>query len=112
MADEQDEAEVVEEEPKPAGSLGKYMGLIVLILALEGVGGFVLLDRVVPAPEQAGIRTCLEAAGARATAHAPIAWLRVEDTNAYPALDLTWWPGGETVRLAHAHPHGRWIEWS
>jgi flagellar basal body-associated protein FliL len=53
MADEQDDAEGIEEQPKPSGSPGKYMLLIILILALEGVGGFVLLDMAVPAPEQA-----------------------------------------------------------
>jgi flagellar basal body-associated protein FliL len=53
MADEQEGAEGIEEQPKPAGSPGKYMLLIILILALEGVGGYVLLDKAVPAPEQA-----------------------------------------------------------
>jgi flagellar basal body-associated protein FliL len=53
MADEQNEAEAGEPQSKPAGSPGKYMLLIVLILVLEGVGGYLLLDRAVPAPEQA-----------------------------------------------------------
>ena len=53
MADEQEGAEGTEEQPKPAGSPGKYMLLIMLIIALEGVVGFVLLDKAVPAPEQA-----------------------------------------------------------
>lgn len=54
MADEQqDEAEVPESQPKPGGSLGMYMLLILLILGLEGAGGYILLDRAVPAPEQA-----------------------------------------------------------
>jgi hypothetical protein len=26
-------------------------------------------------------------------------------------LQLTQWPVGEERLLAHAHPHGAWIEW-
>ena len=54
----------------------------------------------------------IEAAGTRASATAPMAWLRYEqDAEAgRPALRLRTWPGGEQL-LAWAHPHGRHIHW-
>lgn len=55
----------------------------------------------------------LEAAGGRATADAPLAWLRFEADGKSPgaALKLTLWPGGEEHYLARADYHGRWIDW-
>ncbi len=55
----------------------------------------------------------IEAAGARATRTAPLAWLRMEPErpDAIPEIRLTQWPGGVTRRLAHCHPHGADIEW-
>jgi hypothetical protein len=78
-----------------------------------------------PGQTQARIRAHMERAGARATAKAPLAWLRFEmetsvsstdDTEA-PTLRLTLWPGGDPEAggkdrlLAHAHPHGRLVHW-
>lgn len=70
----------------------------------------------IPAEERRAITAAIEAAGARATAHSPLAWVRLEanrDTHRHE-LSLRWWPGGgEGVRhLATAHPHGSWVEWS
>lgn len=58
-------------------------------------------------------RAALHEAGARATPAAPLAWLSLEQYAADqpPKLNLTLWPGGETRTLAHAHPHGAWLEW-
>src|SRR4051794_3689229 len=56
----------------------------------------------------------LEAAGARATNHDPVAWLRLEPTpEAYiPAeLRLTLWPGGEERLLATSGFHGGAVNW-
>ena len=72
-----------------------------------------------PAATQARIAAHLAAQGSRATADAPLAWLRFElDTSASvgapPTLRLRLWPGGEDRLLAHAHPHGasvRWLGW-
>jgi hypothetical protein len=76
---------------------------------------------------QARCRDAIEAAGARATHAAPIAWLRLEgdgltapgrhpregDGAARGAgLALTLWPGGHELTIAHADFHGRWVEWA
>lgn len=59
------------------------------------------------------IEALLHETGARATKAAPLAWLNLEQHAAdqYPELRLTIWPGGETKKIATAHPHGAWIEW-
>jgi hypothetical protein len=62
---------------------------------------------------RARVRAIIDAAGARATKDAPLAWLSMEQyaMDQLPELRLTLWPGGETRKIAHAHPHGAWIEW-
>lgn len=66
-----------------------------------------------PAQKRA-LRSVVEAAGAKATERAPLAWLRFEPVEAGESfeffLDLTLWPNGEDQRLAKAHPHGAWVE--
>ena len=66
------------------------------------------------AATQDRIRASLEAAGARASAAAPLAWLRMEHDEAAPdaAITLTLWPGGETRVLGRADFHGSWVRWS
>lgn len=56
----------------------------------------------------------MTAAGARATATAPLAWLRLEADGRKPgaALTLTLWPPGTEQQIARACFHGRWIDWS
>ena len=43
----------------------------------------------------------------------PIARLSLEADGQAPgaALDVTLWPGGETLRLGRADLHGRWVHW-
>lgn len=56
----------------------------------------------------------LEAAGARATPDAPVAWLRLEpQPEDRPPIELvlTLWPGGDTVRLATAGMHRQPVVW-
>lgn len=56
----------------------------------------------------------MAAAGAKATAEAPLAWLRMEPQGAaeeFAALSVTVWPGGATRHLADCDFHGRWIAW-
>jgi hypothetical protein len=67
----------------------------------------------IPQATRDALRHAIESAGARATAQAPFAWLAFEPPNADAQMQvtLTLWPGGEPHVLAHAHPHGRWIEW-
>jgi hypothetical protein len=59
------------------------------------------------------IRTSLDTAGARATARAPLAWLRMEGDGVEPsaAVTLTLWPGAETRLLGRADFHGAWVRW-
>ena len=68
----------------------------------------------VPAEQQARITTAMEAAGARATAARPLAWIALEANRTvhHHELVVQHWPdGGEPVKLAHAHAHGAWVEW-
>jgi hypothetical protein len=62
---------------------------------------------------KARIEARLEAAGERASAAAPIAWLRLEklETVEGYGLDLTLWPGRQIIRLAQVHGHGAWVKW-
>ena len=68
-----------------------------------------------PPEVQARVRARIEAAGARATETAPMAWLTYEAEGSgferWPVLRLRAWPGGEDVALARGHPHGAWYEW-
>lgn len=70
-----------------------------------------------PPPAQARGLALIEAAGTRATANRPLAWLSMEtdgDTTARggAALTLRLWPGNETRALGRADFHGRWIAWT
>lgn len=66
----------------------------------------------VPEAERAAIARSVEAAGDRATAQAPIAWLRMEAVRAEETeVRLRVWPSGEDQHLATAHPHGAWVHW-
>jgi hypothetical protein len=67
-----------------------------------------------PAESQAALVATLGEFGAAARPEAPLAWLRMEpaaDSPAVMELRLTLWPGGHDRLLAHAHPHGAWVEW-
>jgi hypothetical protein len=72
-----------------------------------------IMWQYLPAATQSRIAGLIEAAGARATAAAPLAWLRLEGDGAQPgaALTLTLWPGGRPRLLARADFHGRWVRW-
>jgi hypothetical protein len=63
--------------------------------------------------ERAEIARRVDEAAARATAAAPLAWLRFEGATTREAeLRLSLWPGGGDVLLATAHYHGRWVKWA
>jgi hypothetical protein len=65
-----------------------------------------------PEEERAGIGETMEAAGARASAEAPLAWLRMEGASlAETELRLRLWPGGGDQLLARAHYHGASVRW-
>lgn len=63
--------------------------------------------------EQRLIFTQLESAGQRATANAPLAWVRFEPPAADGHVELRCriWPGRGDKLLARCHPHGSRIEW-
>ncbi|MDX2166072.1 MAG: DUF2332 domain-containing protein [Deltaproteobacteria bacterium] len=63
-------------------------------------------------PERDRATALLHAAGARATPHAPLAWLRFDLFGSPTAeVRLILWPGGEETTLATADAHGRWVTW-
>lgn len=66
-------------------------------------------------PDAAQVRgkALIEAAGARATATAPLAWLRMEGDGATDgaALSLRLWPGDQRITLGRVDYHGRWLRW-
>ena len=68
-----------------------------------------------PPDAQARIARRIEAAGSRATAEAPLAWLSFEQEGTTdrrtPTLRLRSWPGGRDDRLAVGHPHGAAYDW-
>lgn len=70
-----------------------------------------------PGATKAQIRDAIEAAGQRANAATPFAWLRLEPPagsgpgGGQPELRLTLWLGGHDRCLARAHTHGRPIHW-
>ena len=67
----------------------------------------------IAAAEQTAIASSMEAAGARATADSPLAWLRFEPPAADGPVELRCriWPDGGDRLLARCHPHAARIEW-
>jgi len=66
-----------------------------------------------PVESQSALRGVIGGLGASATDAAPVAWLRMEPLPTATPMEvrLTQWPGGRERLLAHAHPHGAWVEW-
>ena len=67
----------------------------------------------VPADQQARVTAAMEAAGLRATAERPLAWIALEANRTVHHHELTvrYWPGGEQrLQLGVAHAHGAWLE--
>ncbi|OGS50536.1 MAG: hypothetical protein A3J40_10940 [Erythrobacter sp. RIFCSPHIGHO2_12_FULL_63_10] len=68
----------------------------------------------VPDDQQARVTAAMEAAGARASAERPLAWVALEANRTAHVHEMTarYWPGGaESAVLTRAHPHGAWIKW-
>lgn len=63
--------------------------------------------------ERTAVRRVIEQAGERATAHAPLAWLRSEPENILRSMRvrLTIWPGGAENLVAKAGAHGMPVRW-
>ncbi|HEX7245992.1 MAG TPA: DUF2332 domain-containing protein [Solirubrobacterales bacterium] len=60
--------------------------------------------------ERAALFDGIREAGERATAEAPLAWLRMEPADDRANLELTTWPGGEDRLLARVGYHGTPVE--
>ena len=68
----------------------------------------------VPEDQQARVTAAIEAAGAKATAERPLAWVALEANRVLHIHEMTvrYWPGGDEPSLVtRAHPHGASIEW-
>lgn len=61
--------------------------------------------------ERARFETALREAGERASADAPLAWLRMEPADDLTDVRLTVWPGAREQLLARAGYHGDPVEW-
>lgn len=77
-----------------------------------------IMWQYMPASTQDAITHAFEEAGQKAAPDAPLAWVSLETNPATfrHELKVRYWDGsprsGETVLLAHAHPHGAWVEWA
>ena len=79
-----------------------------------GVATVVFHSVVMPYLGEQGIadlKRTIEAAGARATDDAPLAWLSMEAGEEQADVRLTTWPGGESRVLARATFHGPPVRW-
>lgn len=68
----------------------------------------------VPDDQKARVTAAMEAAGARATADRPLAWVALEANRVMHVHEMVvrFWPGGEDGEIVtRAHPHGVWIGW-
>ena len=75
-----------------------------------------VVQQYLTAPERTAVGDLLAAAGARATAAAPLAHLTMEPQRFTTgglrfAVTVTTWPGGVVRRLGEAHGHGPPVAW-
>lgn len=99
--------------PVEAGDLGAWAEAR-LATPVVGVATVVVHTIVWQYVEQSArerMRAALRRAGERATAGAPLAWLRFEPAGPVGDLRLTWWPGGDEQVLATAEYHGLPVHW-
>jgi hypothetical protein len=73
-----------------------------------------IVEEYLSEQDRRAFREALEAAGARATADSPLAWLRLEPVSALRrhGLTLRTWPGGDDRVLATCGAHGQDVRWS
>lgn len=76
-----------------------------------------IMWQYMPSETQDAITRAVEEAGANASREKPIAWVSLETDPATfrHELKVRCWTGNAedcgTALLAHAHPHGAWVEW-
>lgn len=77
-----------------------------------------IMWQYMPASTKDAITAQFEEHGAKATPDRPLAWVSLETNPATfrHELHVRVWNGeacsGEPTLLAHAHPHGAWVEWT
>jgi hypothetical protein len=77
-----------------------------------------IMWQYMPASTQDAITALFEEYGAKATPERPLAWISLETNPATfrHELQVRIWNGdagsGDPALLAHAHPHGAWVEWT
>ncbi len=94
---------------EPAGTWTQRM----LAAAVPGTATVIyhsIVSQYLSDEERARLFETIRTAGERATADAPLAWLRMEPADDRANLDLTLWPGGEDRRLARVGYHGTPVE--
>jgi hypothetical protein len=69
-----------------------------------------IMSQYLSGEERAELFDGTREAGARATADAPLAWLRMEPADDRANVELTLWPGGEDRLLARVGYHGNPVE--
>ena len=85
-------------EPQPAGVTRVLMHSVVW--------------QYLPADTATRVRAAMEAAGARATAERPLAWVMMEPNRAiaHQVMRVMSWPGhAEPVILGTSHAHAAWV---
>lgn len=76
-----------------------------------------IMWQYMPSDTQNEITSAFVEAGSRARPETPLAWVSLETDPATfrHELKVRYWIGGQqdgrTTLLAHAHPHGAWVEW-
>jgi hypothetical protein len=70
-----------------------------------------IVMQYLPPEERERMLSVLREAGARATAAAPLAWLRMESAGPVAEIRLTAWPGGRRQVLGTTNYHGPPVSW-
>jgi hypothetical protein len=83
-------------QPRPGTATVLFHSLVMLYLGEDGRGR---------------LTQTMHEAGERASADAPLAWLRMELGGDEADVHLTIWPGGEEHLVAKAHYHGSPVKW-
>jgi hypothetical protein len=70
-----------------------------------------IVEQYLAEAERMRVQALVRAAGERATATAPVGWLRMEPDGAHAGVWLDLWPPGRHARIAEAGYHGRPVTW-
>jgi len=108
-------AEVARRVPAAIDAAGAPAWLAARLAApAAGVASVVfhsIVMQYLSAADRRSVASLLAQAGRRATAAAPLAWLRMEPGGEQAEVHLTLWPGGTERLIASAGFHGRPVRW-